>query len=219
MYEKMLAKAEEHTPVLDYVLTNFALIDEHLSLSPNYDQPAWITLVSAVGAPGKFLAPHLNPEIFRISAVPWRKLYSMDFVRRHSLRFPEGDYFFEDNSFHWITTLNAQRIGIVNQVSCFHRKGRAGQTTNGVRKKKTSVNGVSVVQADDGGSSKCAALGGFFSNINYIGVYIFEVFARRAHGKDYTLNDCVSRDVERKFSPGEYKIYVDEVRRFGLYTY
>jgi hypothetical protein len=200
MYETMVAKAEEDEQ-LDYVLANFAMIDEDLVLSPNYDQAAWSKLVTDYSAPG---APYLNPMVFRLSPVPWRKLYSMHFIRQHSLRFPEGDFFFEDNAFHFVTTLNAQRIGIVDEVFCFHRKGRAGQTSDSIHFGKNTD------EPDDGGASKHASLGGFFSNINYIGSYLFRVFSRRSQTGKYSLEDAQPQDENRKFSHGEYKVFVDE---------
>lgn len=61
-------------------------------------------------------------------AVPWRKFYRADFLRRHGLRFPEGDFFFEDNPFHWEVCLKAASIAFCNQVLCQHRVNRPGQT-------------------------------------------------------------------------------------------
>lgn len=61
-------------------------------------------------------------------AVPWRKFYRRDFLVRNDLRFPEGDFFFEDNPFHWAVCLAAGSIGFVNAVTCFHRINRPGQT-------------------------------------------------------------------------------------------
>lgn len=61
-------------------------------------------------------------------AVPWRKFYRRDFLQRNDLRFPEGDFFFEDNPFHWAVCLAADSIGFVNAVTCCHRINRPGQT-------------------------------------------------------------------------------------------
>lgn len=60
--------------------------------------------------------------------VPWRKIYRMDFIRRAKLRFPEGEFFYEDGPFHWQACLAAPDLQFVNQVVCQHRIGRAGQT-------------------------------------------------------------------------------------------
>lgn len=61
-------------------------------------------------------------------AVPWRKFYRADFLRRHGLRFPEGRFFFEDNPFHWAVCLAARRIAFHDAVLCHHRVNRPGQT-------------------------------------------------------------------------------------------
>ncbi|MEH7830450.1 glycosyltransferase family 2 protein [Gemmobacter denitrificans] len=61
-------------------------------------------------------------------AVPWRKFYRADFLRRHGLRFPEGAFFFEDNPFHWAVCLAAGRIGFLDVILCQHRINRPGQT-------------------------------------------------------------------------------------------
>lgn len=64
----------------------------------------------------------------RLIAVPWRKFYRADFLRAHRLRFPEGDFFFEDNPFHWEVCLKAGSIAFHDRVLCQHRINRPGQT-------------------------------------------------------------------------------------------
>lgn len=61
-------------------------------------------------------------------AVPWRKFYRRDFLQQNLLRFPEGDFFFEDNPFHWAVCLAAGSIRFLNVVTCCHRINRPGQT-------------------------------------------------------------------------------------------
>ncbi|MGR3590569.1 MAG: glycosyltransferase family 2 protein [Limimaricola soesokkakensis] len=61
-------------------------------------------------------------------AVPWRKLYRRNFLEAHNLRFPEGDFFFEDNPFHWKVCCAARRIVFHDRVICRHRIARPGQT-------------------------------------------------------------------------------------------
>jgi glycosyltransferase involved in cell wall biosynthesis len=65
-----------------------------------------------------------HPAVVRVSPVPWRKLYSRSFIESVGLRFPEGDYFFEDNSFHWMTTFYARRITMVDKVLFHHMRNR-----------------------------------------------------------------------------------------------
>ncbi len=61
-------------------------------------------------------------------AVPWRKVYRSAFLREAGPRFPEGDFFYEDNPFHWRVCLAAERFAFVPAVIAHHRIGRAGQT-------------------------------------------------------------------------------------------
>jgi len=61
-------------------------------------------------------------------AVPWRKFYRAEFLRDHRIRFPEGDFFFEDNPFHWQVCTLAKSIAFSRIVICHHRINRPGQT-------------------------------------------------------------------------------------------
>jgi glycosyltransferase involved in cell wall biosynthesis len=61
-------------------------------------------------------------------AVPWRKLYRRRFLEAHALRFPEGDFFFEDNPFHWAVCRAASGITFHDRALCYHRVARPGQT-------------------------------------------------------------------------------------------
>ncbi|MEQ8897037.1 MAG: glycosyltransferase family 2 protein [Roseovarius sp.] len=67
-------------------------------------------------------------ELLRFIAVPWRKIYRRDLVERTGLRFPEGEFFFEDNPVHWAAVLGASRVVMVPEHLCRHRVGRPGQT-------------------------------------------------------------------------------------------
>lgn len=67
-------------------------------------------------------------EILKFVSVPWRKIYRRDLVERVDLRFPVGDYFFEDNPFHWVSTLTGQRVVMIPDKLCQHRVARVGQT-------------------------------------------------------------------------------------------
>lgn len=67
-------------------------------------------------------------EAVEMIAVPWRKFYRRAFLEEHKLRFPEGDYFFEDNPFHWDVCMKAERLAFANTRLCYHRVNRPGQT-------------------------------------------------------------------------------------------
>ena len=52
---------------------------------------------------------------------PWRAFYSRSFLDRTGLKFPEGDFFFEEHPFHWELCLAAERFGFSNQVVATRR--------------------------------------------------------------------------------------------------
>ncbi|WP_282027087.1 glycosyltransferase family 2 protein [Limimaricola cinnabarinus] len=72
--------------------------------------------------------PELRDRALSMIAVPWRKLYRRDFLTARDLRFPEGDFFFEDNPFHWAVCRAARRIAFHDRRLCHHRVHRPGQT-------------------------------------------------------------------------------------------
>lgn len=67
-------------------------------------------------------------KLLEMSPVPWRKLYKSSFVKKKNIRFPEVDYFFEDNPLHWEVILNCSGVAFVREVLCYHRMNRIGQT-------------------------------------------------------------------------------------------
>jgi glycosyltransferase involved in cell wall biosynthesis len=60
--------------------------------------------------------------------VPWRKIYRLKFLTENRIEFPVVDYFYEDNPFHWQTTLLAERPRVLYDIVCHHRVARSGQT-------------------------------------------------------------------------------------------
>lgn len=70
--------------------------------------------------------------ILGFSPVPWRKIYRREMIQRGNLRFPVGDYYFEDNPFHWASVLSARNIALLPEVLCYHRMARVGQTMSDV---------------------------------------------------------------------------------------
>jgi glycosyltransferase involved in cell wall biosynthesis len=70
-------------------------------------------------------------SLLRLSPVPWRKLYRRAFLKRHQLKFPDCDYFFEDTPFHFFTILSAQSAALVDRVLYTHRVSRPNQTMSG----------------------------------------------------------------------------------------
>lgn len=107
----------------DILVANYLEYDESADRSKHpADASRWAKLDN--GLPLETLRDHAIGLI----AVPWRKFYRREFLEKNKLRFPEGDFFFEDNPFHWAVCLRADSIGFVNSTVCHHRINRPGQT-------------------------------------------------------------------------------------------
>ncbi|SFM81103.1 glycosyltransferase family 2 protein [Shimia aestuarii] len=68
--------------------------------------------------------------LLKMAPFPWRKIYSRGFLERHKIRFPVGDFFFEDNPFHWETTVKAETFDFYYRPTHVHRMARSGQTVS-----------------------------------------------------------------------------------------
>lgn len=88
-----------------------------------YDKDRWAEIPLDIA-----FNPIDHPEIFRISPVPWRKLYKRSYLNKYGIRFPEGDYFYEDNPLHWFTLASAERVVLIDEEVAYHRMEREGQT-------------------------------------------------------------------------------------------
>lgn len=66
--------------------------------------------------------------LLKMAPFPWRKIYRRGFLEAANVRFPVGDYFFEDNPFHWDAVLKAGSWGWHHEVTHVHRMARAGQS-------------------------------------------------------------------------------------------
>lgn len=89
----------------------------------SYDRAVWADLPV-----GEVISAASNPDLFRLSPVPWRKLYRRVFLQEHDILYPEGDYFYEDNPLHWFVLSRAERVVLCDTVVSFHRMEREGQT-------------------------------------------------------------------------------------------
>jgi glycosyltransferase involved in cell wall biosynthesis len=89
------------------------------------EQRRWLDYPSETFVP---LNPASRRAMLRFISVPWRKIYRRTLLERHAIRFPEGDFFYEDNPFHWFCITSAEGIVLVPEVLCYHRIGRPGQT-------------------------------------------------------------------------------------------
>lgn len=124
MFEKLWRAATESGA--DLAMCRYMLLDES---DGKLKEPAETGRWTPYPEPTAIdLTPENRREILRFISVPWRKLYRRDLVERAGLRFPVGDFFFEDNPFHWMAVIEADRLAIVPERLCDHRVARAGQT-------------------------------------------------------------------------------------------
>lgn len=110
--------------------------DIHLVDHVEFDQQTQQTRAPADRQNWDMLERALRPEDRRLAAIgltaaPWGKFYRADFLRQNRIRFPEGDFFFEDHPFHWQVCLAAQTIGFSRRIVCHHRVNRPDQTMGG----------------------------------------------------------------------------------------
>lgn len=124
MFEKLWQNAEDAQA--DLVMCQYTLLDE---ADGQEKEPAetdrWLpfevtTIID--------LDDSSRKQILQFISVPWRKLYRRDLIERKFLRFPVGDFFYEDNPFHWDAVIGAQRIVLLPEKLCKHRVARVGQT-------------------------------------------------------------------------------------------
>jgi len=119
----LAARRRFETQPCDVLIANYSVYDAVQDrFGPPADQPLW-RRVSAARSP--YERQHLAVQMI---GVPWRKIYRLDHLRRHNIRFPEGDFFYEDNPFHWQVCLSTRDIHFFDQGVCTHRVGRPGQT-------------------------------------------------------------------------------------------
>ncbi|MGN6580012.1 MAG: O-linked N-acetylglucosamine transferase family protein [Bordetella sp.] len=117
------AQADAQVAIGDFQLYE----DEQGQYQEAYDKRAWRNPAIRLGE--RLTEPAARMTLLDFSPVPWRKLYRKDLIADPDMRFPEGDYFFEDNPFHWFCILKAQSFVCIDKVLCYHRTNRAGQTT------------------------------------------------------------------------------------------
>jgi glycosyltransferase involved in cell wall biosynthesis len=121
-FRDMVAAAEKNSA--EVVIGDFARFDQEYLVPPKaYDKGHWIDIPR-----NKVFDPLDATRVFRLSPVPWRKLYQREFLSRNGIVFAEGDFFYEDNPLHWFVLTRAKRVMLIDQVTSFHRMGRVGQT-------------------------------------------------------------------------------------------
>lgn len=124
MFERLYESAVTHSA--DLAMCDYYLLDESDGqLKEPADAERWSRYPDITGID---LDDTTRRELLRFVSVPWRKIYRRDLIEEFNIRFPVGDYFFEDNPFHWATTLAGKRVAMVPEKLCHHRVARAGQT-------------------------------------------------------------------------------------------
>ncbi|RQH10066.1 glycosyltransferase family 2 protein [Paraburkholderia dinghuensis] len=121
-FEKMVAAAERHQA--DIIIGGFRTFVEHSRCySESYDLQAFEKLPA-----DEVFTARSCPETFRISPVPWRKLYRRSFLEGNRIAYPEGDYFYEDNPLHWFVLASHGKLVKIDEIISYHRMAREGQT-------------------------------------------------------------------------------------------
>lgn len=124
MFEQLYMAAKDKDA--DISMCNYKLLD---AKSGEISDPADIDRWKSRKAKAHLKLDHQSrKEILRFISVPWRKIYRREMLMQHDLLFPVTDHFFEDNPFHWFTTLKAEDIVLINEHLCEHRVSRTGQT-------------------------------------------------------------------------------------------
>lgn len=121
-FEELVSAAEKFNAEL--VIGDFNTFDQETRVvSPAYDRDRWNGIPLEQITSGR-----LSPQLFKISPVPWRKLYLASFIKKNKIGYPEGDYFYEDNPLHWFVLSEAERVVLIDKLISYHRMAREGQT-------------------------------------------------------------------------------------------
>jgi len=124
MFEKLYNSAIRYNSEIS--LCNFMEFENETEIRNIPFDPGWNTI--AINEELTITEPGQKFPVLDLLPVPWRKIYKRSFLLENNLEFPVGPYFFEDNGFHWFTTICASKITFVNEVLCYHRRNRVGQT-------------------------------------------------------------------------------------------
>jgi glycosyltransferase involved in cell wall biosynthesis len=125
MFEKLYNLAD--TQNAEVAFCNYLEFDESSEKNkvPS-DAKKWLEIKDETGR--KCNSQELKAKLLRFNPVPWRKIYLREFIERNHIRFPVGDYFFEDNPFHWQAIVLSDGIVFDDFIGCYHRVNRPGQT-------------------------------------------------------------------------------------------
>lgn len=119
----------------DLVIGDFCTFHEdERVVAKAYDQQYWKNIpIKEVISASKY------PDLFKLSPVPWRKIYKRKLLTDNSIRYPEGDYFYEDNPLHWFVLTKANRILLTDCLVSYHRMAREGQTMGANQYKLSAI--------------------------------------------------------------------------------
>lgn len=123
MFERLLHAADAAGAEL--AMCKYLEVDD---ASGQRNEPADAHRWTALDQASYDLDPSTRHQFLRFIAVPWRKLYRRSLLEDNGIRFPVGDYFYEDNPFHWFSIVSARSIAVVPAVLAYHRVARSGQT-------------------------------------------------------------------------------------------
>ena len=119
---RLVALAETHEAEL--VIGDFqTFTDDVAEGTESYDRAVWAEIPQ-----DRPVSAFTDPALFRLSPVPWRKLYRREFLVENGILYPEGDYFYEDNPLHWFVLSRAHRVVLTDEIVSSHRMEREGQT-------------------------------------------------------------------------------------------
>lgn len=85
--------------------------------APHYEEPYW-----KAGVQHKKDINEIKKIFFLMGSEPWKKFYRADFIKKNGLRFPEGNFFFEDSAFHAMCTAQAESISFLDASLYFYRQ-------------------------------------------------------------------------------------------------
>lgn len=177
-FETLVNLAEKYDA--ETVIGDFVTFDENTrTVKTAYDQGKWN------GMPIEQITNvEKHPLLFHLAPVPWRKLYRMDFMKKHNILYPEVDYFYEDNPLHWSVLSKATKVVVTKKRISYHRMGRQGQTMGSDKYKLSSI---------------CAHLNSFFKMAQKDPrPVIFDEFYDQWHRTDWVADSQTKDSFEQK---------------------
>ena len=109
-----------------------------------------------------------------MSPVPWRKLHNVGFLRKHEIIFPEEDFVFEGNGFHWLITSYGRRFVHLNKPVIGYLLGCEGQSTSRFRKRDVEDEDESEMEVRKAGAAVAHYMAHCIANQNLIGFRLLQ---------------------------------------------